>query len=94
MLKDGIVHYGKARYKVVERLETMDRIHKGQTRCTGREERVMWAALLFPLGFDEIALIWDTERDKSRRTNITPPYFIHPRMRKITRKHIQQFRFK
>ena len=51
-LKDGIVNYGKAGYKVVE---TMERIHKGQTRCMSREERVMWTALFFPLDFNEVA---------------------------------------
>ena len=38
-----------------KRLETMDGIHKGWKRCTGRGERAMWTALFFPLGFDEVA---------------------------------------
>ena len=55
IVDDGILHYGKAGYKVVEKTgdNGWDRVHKGRKRCTGRGERIMWTSL--PLGFDEIA---------------------------------------
>lgn len=45
-----------------ERMRTIDGIDKGQKWCTGREEKIMWAALFFLLGVDEIAMILDTEK--------------------------------
>ena len=37
--------------------------------------------------------IWDMERDKSGRANVTPPRFVYLFMRKITGMHTRQPRF-
>ncbi len=74
--EDGILHYSKAGNKVVERLETMDGIHKGRKRCTGRGERAMWTALFSHWVLMRLHMIRDTERDRSKQPTtrrIRPP---------------------
>ena len=68
----------------------MDGIEKGRKRCTGRGERIIWAAIFFPQVFDEVA--HDSGHGKGQ-TNLTPPHLTYPPMRKIARKHIQQPQF-
>ena len=53
-----------------KRPETMDGIYKDRKRSTGRGERIMWTALFFPLGFDEVAHDLGYGRSKSNATRI------------------------
>ena len=90
IVEDRILHYDKASYKMVEKGGDNGWDTQGRKRCMGRGEKVMWTALFFLLGFH---IIWDMERDKSRRANVTSPHFVYPPTRKITGKHTRQPRF-
>lgn len=39
---------------------------------------------------DEVAMIWDMERYKLRRTNVILPYFVYSFTRKVPGKHTKQ----
>ena len=55
----------------------------------------MWAALFFPLGFDEAVhdVGYGKGQTKKNQPLITSPHLTYPPRRKIARKHIQQPRF-
>ena len=64
-----------------EMSETMDGIHNGRKQCTGRGERIMWTALIFPLGFDEVAHDLEhgreqIEKDRPTLLRLTSPILL------------------
>lgn len=70
-------HCGKAGSNVVEKAGDNGWDTKRRKRCTGRGEGVIWIALFFPLGFDELA--HDSgygreqiERDQGYTTSLLP----------------------
>ena len=63
----------------------MDGIHNERKQCTGIGERLMWTALIFPLGFDEVAHDSEygreqIEKDRPTLHHLTSPILLRGKL--------------